>query len=229
MIQANCRSRFTACDFDFVVKSLGKSSQDAGCLTALLTDEDSRDAILDDDTLVRAVLDETGHLSISPQFYFYILTSHVLKCSGCSRLVCDYIASLLETFSRAAALHGPAQLEQSGEIYLSDMLLALQKATPVQAFMIRSHIANHSLFMSGIFHENVQRRHQRGAPPVSFYEEMGRSNYLVASGDRVARQWDLAEVMAMLAERFREIRLALNRLADNIFNFGDEFACRGII
>ncbi len=229
MIQANCRNRFTACDFDFVVKSLGKNTRNSDHLAALLTDEDSRDAILDDESLVRAVLNETGQLSISPQFYFYILTSHVLKSSGCSRLVCDYIASLLETFSKAAALHGPAQLEQSGGIYLTDMLLALRKATPLQAFLIRSHIANHALFVSGIFHENVERRHQRGAPPVSFYEEMGRSNYLVASEDRVARQWDLAEVMALLAERFREIRLALNRLADNILSFGDDFACRGII
>lgn len=229
MIQANCRSRFTAYDFDFVVKSLGKSSADSGCLTALLTDEESRDALLDDESLVHAVLEASGQLSISPQFYFYILTSHVLRSTGCGRLVCDYIASLLENFSQVAALQGPAQLDQAGGIYLSDMLLALQKATPREAFMIRSHIANHSLFMSGIFHENVERRHQRGAPSVSFYEEIGRRNYLVASEDRVARQWDLAEIMAMIAERFREIRLALNRLADSIFNFGDDFACRGLL
>jgi len=216
MIQANCRSRFTASDFDFVVKTLGKSSRDQVNLTTLLTDEDSRDAILDDPTLVHAVLREHGQLSISPQLFFYILTSHVLKQTGCDRSICDYVASLLETFSRMTALQGPAEMEQTSTIYLSDMLMALQNASPVQAFLIRSHVANYALFMSGIFPENVQKRANRGAPAVSFYEDMGRSNYRAASEDRVARHWDLSVILAVIAERFREIRLALNSLSNNL-------------
>lgn len=216
MIQANCRSRFTAADFEFVIKTLGKSSRDEVNLTALLTDEHSRDSILDDPMLVEAVLRCGGQLAISPQLFFYVLTRHVLNQTGCERAVCDYVASLLETFSRIAALQGPAELEQTSTVYLSDMLMALQNASPVQAFLIRSHVANYALFVSGIFHENVRKRAHRGAPAVSFYEEMGRSNFRAASEDRVARHWELSEILAIIAERFREIRLALNALSRNL-------------
>ncbi len=108
MIRANCRDRFTAEDFLFIVKILGKSRADAVSLTALLSDQDTRDSILDHDLLFQAILSETAHLSISPQLYFYVLTRHVLKEPGLpDRCLCDYIASLLETFSRTARLKSP--------------------------------------------------------------------------------------------------------------------------
>ena len=110
MIRANCRDRFTAEDFTFIVKTLGKSRADAVSLTALLSDQDTRDSILDHDLLFQAILSETAHLSISPQLYFYVLTRHVLKESGLpDRCLCDYIASLLETFSRTARLKSPVR------------------------------------------------------------------------------------------------------------------------
>ena len=47
MITANCRDRFTAEDFDFVVQTLAHSERDYINLVDLLTDTDTRDAILD--------------------------------------------------------------------------------------------------------------------------------------------------------------------------------------
>jgi len=109
MIRANCRDRFTAEDFTFIVRVLGKSRADSVSLTALLSDQDTRDSILDHELLFQAILSETAQLTISPQLYFYILTRHVLKESGLpDRRLCDYIASLLETFSRSARLKSPA-------------------------------------------------------------------------------------------------------------------------
>ena len=109
MIRANCRDRFTAEDFSFIVATLGKSRADSVSLTALLSDQDTRDSILDHELLFQAILSATANLSISPQLYFYVLTRHVLKESGLpDRRLCDYIASLLETFSRTARLKSPA-------------------------------------------------------------------------------------------------------------------------
>lgn len=223
MIRANCRDRFTAEDFHFIVKTLGKSRDDAVSLTELLSDTDMRDTILDHELLVRAILSHNAHLSISPQFYFYILIRHVLKETGVGdRKVCDYIASLLETFSRTARIKSPANGDSNVIQYLSDMLLALRDASPVQTFLIRAHVGNYSLFLSGIFHENVQRRSQRGAPDCSFYEDLGRMNYKVVASHEVARSADLSDIYAALAERFHDIRLALNRLSDELLNIDDE-------
>jgi hypothetical protein len=45
VIQANCRARFTADDFSFVVRVLSKSQRDAVSLVSLLSDEAERDTI----------------------------------------------------------------------------------------------------------------------------------------------------------------------------------------
>src|ERR1700733_7008050 len=82
MIKANCRDRFTASDFEFVVKALSKSERDSVNLVDLLTDAEARDSILDNPRLAESVLAHGGTLTISPQFYFYVLTRHVLKETG---------------------------------------------------------------------------------------------------------------------------------------------------
>jgi hypothetical protein len=223
MIQANCRDRFTAEDFDFVVKTLSKSSGDTVGLTELLTDAAVRDSILDHELLVQSILSQTAQLSISPQFYFYVLIRHVLKETGIAdRRLCDYVASLLETFSKTARMKSPADGAGGPIQYLSDMLLALRKASPSQEFLIRAHVGNYSLFITGIFHESVQKRSERGAPDFSFYEETGRMNYKVVASHSVARACDLSDIYAALAEQFHEIRLALNRMSDRLLNIGDE-------
>ncbi|SRR5581483_2484399 len=222
MIRANCRDRFTAEDFHFIVKILGKSRSDAVSLTQLLSDSDTRDAILDHEMLVDAILSHDAQLSISPQFYFYILTRHVLKETVGDRRISDYIASLLETFSRTARMKSPASTGGNVLEYLSDMLLALRNASPVQTFLIRAHVGNYSLFLSGIFHENVQRRSERGAPDFSYYEDLGRMNYKVVANHAVARSADLSDIYTALAEQFHDIRLALNRLSDSLINIDDD-------
>lgn len=222
MIRANCRDRFTAEDFSFIVNTLGKSRADSVSLTALLSDQDMRDSILDHDLLFQAILSASANLSISPQLYFYILTRHVLKESGLpDRRLCDYIASLLETFSRTARLKSPADGSTRPIQYLSDLMLALQNASPAQTFLIRAHVGNYSLFLSGIFPGTVQARSERGAPGVSYYEDMGRMNYKVVADHTFARIADLRDIYNSLAEHFHDVRLALNRLSDTLINIDD--------
>ena len=99
MIQANCRARFTAQDFEFVIRVLGRDSRQKISLVDLLTDPESRDQILDDESLYRAILENTGNLTISPQFYFYVLARLVLRRVGIEdRTLSDYVAALLEIF-----------------------------------------------------------------------------------------------------------------------------------
>ncbi|MEP6670360.1 MAG: hypothetical protein ABJF10_14465 [Chthoniobacter sp.] len=219
MIKANCRERFTVADFDFVVRTLSRSERDSVNLVDLLTDGEARDAVLDSPRLVESLFADGAPLTISPQLYFYILLRHVLKDTGLGdRDVSDYLASLLEAFSQTARMRSPADGHTGPIQYVSDMLIALRNATPAQSFLIRAHVGNYSLFITGIFHETVQHRSQRGAPDVSYYEDLGRSNYRVAAGHQVARTCALSEVFEKLADGFREIRLALNHLSDSLIH-----------
>jgi hypothetical protein len=225
MVRANCRARFTAADFDFIVRTLARSQIDQVSLVDLLSDVDTRDSILDHPRLVDAILNNCGHLQISSQFYFYVLARHVLQQSGIKdRKLCDYVASLLEAFSRASRLQISDETHHLAEQYISDILIALNRATPEQAFLLRAHIGNYSLFISGIFHPAVagQRRSLRGGPDIKFYEQVGRTNYQLVSSHVVARRCELDDVFEGLADRFREVRLALNQLSDRLLNLDED-------
>ena len=101
VIQANCRVQFTAADVDFILAVLGRKKGDAALLTALLADLETRDLILDDETLFRALLEQRGCLNVSPHLYFYVLVRRVLRRSGLDdRNVADYVAEVLTEFSR---------------------------------------------------------------------------------------------------------------------------------
>jgi len=143
MVQANCRARFTAADFDFIVRTLSRSRSDQVSLVDLLSNSETRDSILDHPRLVDAILCNAGHLHISSQFYFYVLARRVLQQAEIvDRKLCDYIASLLETFSRANRLQAPDEIDNHSHAYISDMLIALTRATPEQAILLRAHIGN---------------------------------------------------------------------------------------
>ena len=225
MIRANCRARFTAADFDFIVRTLARSQTDHVSIVDLLSDDGTRDSILDHPRLVDAILSNPAQLRISSQFYFYVLARHVLREGGIDdRKLCDYIGSLLETFSRANQLHHPDEIEHHAHEYISDMLIALQRVTPQQAFLLRAHVGNYSLFISGIFHENTQRRTSRGGPGLRFYEDVGRTNYQFLAGHETARRCELNDVFESLADRFHDVRVALNDLSDRLLNLDEELA-----
>jgi hypothetical protein len=223
MIRANCRARFTAADFDFIVHTLAHSRGDSVSLVDLLSDSETRDSILDHPRLVETILSNAGHLRISSQFYFYILARHVLQQAGIGdRKLCDYIGSLLETFSRANQLHSPDKIGDQAHDYISDTLIALTRATPQQTFLLRAHVGNYSLFISGIFHENTQRRSLFGAPDIEFYEQVGRTNYQLVASHETARRCELTDVFSGLAKRFHDVRLALTELSDRLLHLDED-------
>ena len=215
MITPNCRERLTAADFDFISRTLAVGRQNSASLAELLTDSETLDAILDNDLLFQAILEAGAPLRISPQCYFYILLRHVLKERGIrNRETCDYLASLLETFSRTERMRAPGGAGNGPQQYVSDLLLALMQASPTQTFLLRAHIGNYTLFITGIFHDRVEHRSRRGGPDMDFFENVGAANYQTAADHSVARQHSLTRVFAELGERFHEIRLALNDTAE---------------
>src|SRR5688572_23843275 len=99
VIRPNCRAQFSAEDIDFIVKTLGNQRRE--CLIDLLKDEETRDLILDDEMLFRAVLERPECLRISTHLYFYILVRNVFRGSGLAeRELADYVAEVLADFSR---------------------------------------------------------------------------------------------------------------------------------
>ena len=224
VIQPNCRVQFTAADIDFIVANLGRKSGDVDCVTRLLSDPESRDAILDDEGLFHAVLENRGCLSISSHFYFYILVRHALRRAGIDdRIVSDYVAEILSEYSNIerTECRVPGQSEPLN--YFFEMLLALQRADDRNSFELRAHIGNHALFITGVFPDRIRvRAEKRGFPDLRYFEGIGQSSFRAASDHRLAQRYDLAGVFDTLGERFRTARQALNDLSERLLAWEDD-------
>ncbi len=223
LVQANCRVQFTAEDLDFIVATLGSKTGGKECLVQLLTDEASRDTILDDPKLYHALLEHRGCVRVSTHFYFYVLVRQVLRRSDINdRSVADYVAEMLVKFAHPQQ----AQCVVTGRAepceYFFEMLAALQNADDRGNFLIRAHMGNYSLFLAGVFPDRIRfRAESRGFPSLRYYEQLGQTSYRVASDHPLARRYKMAEIFATLGERFQAARLALNDLANRIISLGE--------
>src|SRR5437773_2577595 len=68
------------------------------------------------------------------------------------------------------------------------------------------------------------RRSLRGGPDMKFYEQIGRTNFELVASHATARRCELDDVFEELADRFREVRIALNHLSDQLLNLDDPAA-----
>lgn len=223
VIQPNCRVQFAAEDVEFIVSVMSRKLGDRECLVRLLSDETSRDLILDDDALLRALLERRGCLRVSSRFYFYILVRHAFRRSGIQdRVVADYVAEVLAEFAQAERARCVVPGQASPLNYFFEMLSALEEADDRTRFVLRAYIGNYSLFLSGVFPDSIRHGAEtRGRPDVKYYDALGRSQYRAASDHRLARRYDLAALFQTLSERFETTRLALNDIADRYFFLGD--------
>jgi hypothetical protein len=223
MIQPNCRVQFTAEDVEFALEVLGKKINTPDCLIKLLADEESRDLILDDEALFHALLERRGCLRVSSRFYFYVLVRHVFKRSDINdREVADYVAEVLAAFSDSRR----SQCIIAGQInpldYFFEMVSALQTADDRTSFLLRMHIGNHSLFLSGVFPDRIRfRAEARGFPDIKYYEHLGQTHYRMAGEHRLAQRYHMETVLKTLSERFQTTRRALNDMSDRLFSIGD--------
>ena len=193
MIQPNCRVQFAAEDVEFILSVLGQKIGTAECLIQLLSDEGSRDLILDDEALFHACWNggvACGFRAAS------IFTFSCVMFFGApeieNRAVADYVAEVLAEFASAERSRCVVPGQANPLDYFFEMLSALQTADDRTSFYIRAHIGNYSLFLSGVFPERIRfRAEARGFPDVKYYEGLGRTHYRVASDHRLAQRYEL--------------------------------------
>jgi hypothetical protein len=220
MIRAGCRTQFTSSDFQFLVETLARKSKDNLSLESLLADPTSLDELLDSDALLDAILTRRDCLPISPHLYFYVIARRVLRNAGIQdRAVADYLGAMLTDFSETSRTQTLATRPGQQFAYISDLLAVISEASAEETFVVRAHIGNYTLFLTGVFPQHIeQRARYKGAPDIEFYEGVGSANFRLLSDHSLARKRHLDEVFGCLAEQFREIRRSLNDAADRLLH-----------
>ena len=95
------------------------------------------------------------------------------------------------------------------------MVWSPTRRTGQRAFLLRAHLGNLSLWLSGLFPDWIDHRvHRRGGPPLDYYEQMGQTGFALAAEDPHARQGSLDAMFRSVARHFVPIRRALNGFSD---------------
>lgn len=174
------------------------------------------DALLDDPALLPAMLNTPRGREASLPLFCYVLVRHALLQAGeRDRVLADYAASVVLHFGlrdRARRIH-----DADDQTYdtLSALLEDAERSEPRRAFLVRAHLGNYALWMSGMFPDRiVERQYRRGGPTLEYFETMGRRGFQMAAEHRLADEHGVALLFALAAERFPVLRVMLNRISD---------------
>ena len=215
MILPTIRSSFDRADARFIIWLLSRGSEVEREKEETRLRENGLDSILDDPRTLNAVLTGSQFSSARPELVFYVLVRHALLEDGITdRGVADYLSALLSAFGRGGRAYHIA--DDSAEYrYLVDIAAAADQSTGRRAFLLRAHLGEFALWLSGVFPDHISARvHRRAAPPLSYYEEMGSAGYRQAARFTEAEQHGIAELYRNCADFFPALRIALNRVSD---------------
>jgi hypothetical protein len=215
MILPTIRNSFDRKDAGFLIWLLTRGSESAREREESRLREHGMDAILDDPRTLNALLAGREFSSARPELVFYVLIRHALLEDGINdRGLADYLAALVAAFGRGGRAYHIAE-DTTEYRYLVDIVSAADSSEGRRAFMLRAHLGEFALWLSGLFPDHITAREQRrAAPPLAYYEELGSAGYRMASRFNEAEQHGIADLYRNCADFFPALRIALNRVAD---------------
>lgn len=212
MIKPNVRASFGRREAEILLSILGPRGEER-------LREQGLDALLDEPETLRALLRGGGRLSTVPApLLFYVLVRHaLLQREIADRQMADYTAAILLEFGAAGRAHTVDGGEGEPFRYLADILAAMEQARGEREFLLRVHLGNFALWLAGVFPDHVTHRVQRrGAPPLSYYDELGASGFRIAANSEIALRHGVGDLFLGIADRFHDVRSALNALSDTV-------------
>jgi len=218
MILANARHLLTREDAQLAVRLVATESEsDVAAVQQRLVDE-GIDAILDDHHLPRALLRSRFGAYASLPLFLYAMVRHALLRAGeRDRVLSDYLTAVLLAFGNRGRVERISEADDELYDSLVSLLEDVNDGDARRAFLVRAHLGNQALWISGLFPDWIeQRRWRRGGPDLHYFEEMGKRGYELAAEHRLAEQHGLAGVYASIAARFGLIRVALNTMSDSL-------------
>jgi len=218
MILPTIRASLNRGDAQQLVGLLGQSDPELAEAARLRLDENGIGSLLDDPGVRNALLTDTD-VTVPPEVIFYVLVRQALLEGGIDdETTSDYVASMLVSFGRAGRAYRISGGDDSEFHYLTDMVSELRSADGRRRFLLRVHMGDFALWMSGLFPDYLEARTRRkGAPPISYFEELGATGYRGASESLEAGERGIETVLRDVVNQFSAVRTALNRISDRHF------------
>lgn len=225
MILADTRHHLTRDDAQLVARLIARDSgEELAVVERQLADGDI-DAVLDDPRLPVALVRSRQGACASLPLFSYVMVRHALRRLGEEdRVLADYLASLMLHFGLRDRAWRVGESDDQVYTTLADLAADLDDPDGRRSFLVRTHLGNYALWVSGCFPDYIEhRRWRKGGPDLDYYEEMGRRGFQLAADHRLAENHGLATLYATAAERFGLLRAALNDVSD-AFLFPDRYS-----
>lgn len=218
MIQADLRHTLTRDDAQLALRLVARDSGRALDDAEAALQAEGIDVLLDDPRLLHALRSDSRAAHASLPLFAYVVVRHALREMGeGERVVADYVASVVVHFADHARAWQIAVHDDETYDTLTSLLADASTADADRAFLVRQHLGNYALWLSGLFPEHVtMRKWRRGGPDLSYYDEMGRRGFQLAAEHRLSDSTGLRPVFARAADEFPLIRQALNRVSDHL-------------
>jgi hypothetical protein len=216
MIQANVRQHLTRDDAQLALRLIARGSSDSFEEGETTLREQGIDGLLDDPRLYAGLKESRQGAHASFPLFAYVVVRHSLREVGeGDRVLADYVASILLHFGLGARSTRISNADDETYTTLAELSAALESADAPRSLMVRAHLGNYALWLSGVFPDWIEmRRWRRGGPDLEYYEEMGRRGFSLAADHRLAAEHGLTALFATAAERFPVLRQALNNISD---------------
>ncbi|MGH7624145.1 MAG: hypothetical protein ACREOJ_02375 [Gemmatimonadaceae bacterium] len=174
------------------------------------------DALLDDPRLLPALMESRVGMNASLPLFCYVIVRHALRRAGENeRALSDYVAGILLHFGMRDRARRVTEHDDQSYDTLSALLDDVDGPDARRNFLVRQHVGNYALWLSGLFPDYIeQRRWRRGGPDLAYYEEMGRRGFQLAASHRMAHEQGVDVLFRVAAERFAVLRVALNGISD---------------
>ncbi len=212
MIQPNVRASFGRRECEILVALAGPEGEDR--LRA-----EGIDALLDDSSIVRGLLRRGGiDLAPAPLVFYLLVRQALLEREIHDRRLADYTAAVLLEFGRIGRGVTSSAGPMPDTIYLADILAEIDRARGEREFALRAHVGNMALWLGGVFPDFITERvRRRGAPPISYYDEIGAAGFRSAAAMAGGTRQGLGDLFMTFADEFANVRSALNGLSDALF------------
>ena len=219
MILGNLRERLSPADVQLVVELLGRGSSSKRDYYADLAEHEGLDRVLAEPELMSLLSNASRLVTPSAPLFIYVTVRHALRESGIddARLA-NYLGALVLEFGQRDRAYRVTPHDDDTRRYLVDIVADLREAKGRRAFLLCVHLGNFSLWLAGIFPDYITAQSARnGAPGFRYYDEMGARGFRLAADHGLARELEMDDVYANVAELFARIRVALNRMSDRVF------------
>lgn len=216
MILANVRQHLTRDDAQLAVRLIARGSSETIDESETTLREQGLDTLLDDPRLLSGLLAARQGAHSSLPLFAYVVVRHALRDVGeGDRLMADYVASILLHFGLGARATRVGDADDETYSTLAELSAAVESADAPRGLLVRAHLGNYALWLSGVFPDYIEtRRWRRGGPDLGYYEEMGRRGFTLAADHRLAAEHGLTTLFAAVAVRFPILRQALNNISD---------------